>query len=135
MWSSARQKNITPLLEQLLDKGQTERLVFVWHQSHCQEEPPLPQDPKKPVFLKPLSKLWTSFPKYENYTLLIDDSPIKARVNPPNTAIHPREWTRDQKADSTLAEQGYLRQYLIALASDDNTVARFVASRPFNEPV
>jgi hypothetical protein len=110
-----------------------ERLLFVWGQQECREEAPQSESPQKPTFLKPLSKVWEEFPQYQTRTLLIDDSPVKARANPPHTAIHPREWTRAMQQDKGLGPDGCIRAYLARLSTEPGPVDSFVRQNPFVE--
>jgi hypothetical protein len=135
VWSSARIENIRPILNHLIAQEEGKHhphLIFVWGQAECQQEAPQPHTPKKPTFLKPLSKVYAKFPQYIGRALLIDDSPIKARDNPEFTAIHPKEWTRDLHMDDALAPHGALRQYLTRLAEAQDSLAEFVKANPFS---
>lgn len=56
-------------------------------------------------------------------TLLIDDSAYKAVENPPHTAVHPREWSAlesaqspDPQHDGALGEGGEVRRLLARVA-------------------
>lgn len=69
------------------------------------------------IIINQLSKLWRQYPVYrDGLTLLVDDTPEKARKNPPFTAIHPREWSREMRDDEGLGEGGGVRRYLERLA-------------------
>ncbi|KAK1310836.1 hypothetical protein QJS10_CPA08g00526 [Acorus calamus] len=65
-------------------------------------------DPKKPLFLKELKKIWDnessdlpwSKERYSSSnTLLIDDTPYKALLNPPNNAIFPHPYSVEHVDD------------------------------------
>ncbi|VVA35580.1 PREDICTED: ubiquitin domain-containing [Prunus dulcis] len=68
----------------------------------------------KPLFLKELKKVWegkcsktrsSSTGKYSSSnTLLMDNQPYKALLNPPHTAICPAEYKVDQVDDMALGE-------------------------------
>ncbi|KAG5556681.1 hypothetical protein RHGRI_007072 [Rhododendron griersonianum] len=78
----------------------------------------------KPIFLKELKKLWedpTDLPWHRGQyslsnTLLIDDAPYKALLNPPNTAIFPESYKFDMENDAVLGSNGELRLFLDGLA-------------------
>ncbi|MCO5586357.1 hypothetical protein L7F22_040297 [Adiantum nelumboides] len=99
-----------------------------------------PDNEWKPLFMKDLSKLWRkeklNLPWSEgdygpSNTLLVDDTPYKAVLNPPNTAIFPRSYTAQDHGDSFLA--GALRSYLEGIC-DAVSVQTYVATNPFGEP-
>lgn len=84
IWSSAMQHNVEALIEWTLGKERRGRLAFEWDQSRCPQEKH-PTHSHKPLFLKPLQDVWTQYPTWnESNTLLVDDSPLKAKRNPPN---------------------------------------------------
>ena len=98
----------------------------------------------KPILLKDLNKLW-AIPSYARFgprnTLLLDDSPYKAAMNPPNCAIHPAEYklARTEPADAhppaddnVLGVGGQLREYLARLAEAEH-VDTFVEASPWAE--
>jgi len=134
VWSSARLPNIYPILHELQPDESKRPFLFIWGQDQCTEDAPLPETPKKPLFLKRLAKVWEKYPEYVGRTLLVDDSLAKVRDNPPFTAIHPREWTRHMAEDQGLAPDSYLRTYLHALHAAPDAVAAFVQARPFSQP-
>ena len=162
VWSSAQQHNAKQLVSHIWGK-QRDKLAFVWGQDRCTHvgamDPKKPQS--KPILLKDLNELWKT-PSYARFgprnTLLIDDSPYKAVMNPANCAIHPEEYklggegggransveTAEKKPDdryrasddgkttdsSVLGEHGALRLYLSKLA-DCDFVDEFVATNSF----
>ncbi|MCO5573340.1 hypothetical protein L7F22_027109 [Adiantum nelumboides] len=111
------------------------------HQSDCTDVGlKAPDNEWKPLFMKDLSKLWRkeklNLPWSEgdfgpSNTLLVDDTPYKAVLNPPNTAIFPRSYTAQDHGDSFLA--GALRSYLEGIR-DAVSVQTYVANNPFGEP-
>lgn len=85
-----------------------------------------------------MTKVWKSkFPKgqfSESTTLLINNDPYKAILNPQNTAIFPEEYKADIHVnDSSLGPQGDLRKYLEGLAEADD-VPSYVKEHPFGKP-
>lgn len=96
IWSSAMEHNVTALVKWMLPQEEDQKkLLFQWHQEHCVKVPH-PDEKfrgKKPLFKKPLSKVWL---KYEEYgrddVLLVDDSKLKAADNPDGTLLCCPEW-------------------------------------------
>ncbi|CAK7325167.1 unnamed protein product [Dovyalis caffra] len=99
------------------------------------------ENKNKPIFFKELKKLWEN--KSSNLpwikgtflssnTLLIDDKPYKALLNPPHTAIFPTEYMPDQIDDATLGPNGDLRAYLDGLAKAADVPA-YVKEHPFGQ--
>lgn len=140
IWSSAREYNVNNLVNYVF--GDTkEKLAFSWHQSDCTDVGlKAPDNQFKPLFLKELSKLWGkvkgdlpwSIGDYGPFnTLLVDDTPYKAILNPPNTGIFPRSYTAQDYGDDFLG--GALRNYLEGIR-DAASVQVYVESNPFGEP-
>ena len=98
VWSSAQHHNARTLVNHVWGK-QRDRLAFVWGQDRCTHvgamDPNAGQTRSKPILLKDLRALWavSSYARFgPNNTLLLDDSPYKAVMNPAHTAIHPAEY-------------------------------------------
>ncbi|KAM7531643.1 hypothetical protein LguiB_035053 [Lonicera macranthoides] len=91
----------------------------------------------KPIFLKELKKVWEKKSirgKYSSAnTLLIDDEPYKALLNPPNTAIFPPKFKVENIEDEFLGPKGELQMYLDGLA-DSSSVPCYVKEHPFGQP-
>ncbi|MBA0858822.1 hypothetical protein Goshw_000748 [Gossypium schwendimanii] len=94
----------------------------------------------KPLVFKELRKLWRksdpNLPWEKGYynesnTLLIDDSPYKALLNPLDTAIFPHPFKFDMDDDS-LGVGGELRVYLERFALAEN-VQKFLELNPFGQ--
>ena len=136
VWSAANKDNVRGMLNVLLRPEHDKRLVFVLDQSHCDKDGVAPNNPHKPLFIKDLAKaVWAQHPQYASgRTLLLDDTPYKARRNPPHTALHPPEWTRHAPEDAELSPQGRVRTYLEALAAHDadEPVPDFLRRNPFD---
>mmetsp|Transcript_10931 Transcript_10931/g.17910 ORF Transcript_10931/g.17910 Transcript_10931/m.17910 type:complete len:313 (+) Transcript_10931:3-941(+) len=137
-WSSAQMKNIEALLNVLLNNEQLSNLVGIFDQESCTKACQDPKNPYKPLFLKPLCKVYKAYPKYSALnTLLVDDSLYKSVENEEFTSIHPKEWTRDMKNDKALLPGGSIREYLEKLACSASTatfrgVPSFVKAHPFD---
>ena len=152
VWSSAQHHNARTLVNHVWGK-QRDRLAFVWGQDRCTHvgamDPNAGQTRSKPILLKDLHALWavSSYARFgPNNTLLLDDSPYKAVMNPAHTAIHPAEyklsWGADglaagesedanrRIADELLGPSGALREYLAKL-SECETVTEYVAANPW----
>ena len=148
VWSSAQPHNARTLVSHIWGEHR-DKLAFVWGQDKCTHvgaaDPKKPRS--KPILLKDLQKLWAS-PSFARFgprnTLLLDDSPYKAAMNPDHCAIHPKAYAvgdvsasaRDAKplsdpADDALGPRGALRAYLARLATEADFVDAFVAATPW----
>ena len=146
VWSSAQAHNAKSLVNHVWGKHR-DKLAFVWGQDRCTHVGAMDRAKpnSKPILLKDLNKLW-AIPSYARFgprnTLLLDDSPYKAAMNPPNCAIHPAEYklARPDPAadparsdeDNVLGVGGELREYLAKLADADHVDA-FVEASPWAE--
>eukprot|EP01018_Ginkgo_biloba_P035927 Gb_27773 [translate_table: standard] len=139
IWSSAQKHNVDNLVDFIF--GDLKRkLVFSWHQIDCTDTGMrTPENTRKPLFLKELSKLWTKvkpgLPWEEgeygpSNTLLIDDTPYKALRNPPHTAIFPYPYKVGNDPDDILG--GPLRKYLEGISTAAN-VQHYVEHHPFGQ--
>ena len=96
VWSSAQQHNAKTLVSHIWGEHR-DKLAFVWGQDKCTHvgamDPAKPRS--KPILLKDLRKLW-AVPSFKRFgprnTLLLDDSPYKAAMNPEYCAIHPKAY-------------------------------------------
>lgn len=130
IWSSARQHNVDALIEWAFGPERRKRLAFEWDQSRClQEEHPIHKH--KPLFLKPLSSVWKEFIQWnESNTLLVDDSPLKAKCNPPHLLFSPPEWTiEDDTGKDDLGDDGKIKKFLVELSEWSKEVASFIQSK------
>ncbi|CAK7355727.1 unnamed protein product [Dovyalis caffra] len=75
---------------------------------------------------------WDKGDYSESNTLLLDDSPYKALLNPAHTAIFPYPYHFQNRNDNSLGAGGDLRVYLEELAAADN-VQEFVEHHPFGQ--
>mmetsp|Transcript_20635 Transcript_20635/g.25020 ORF Transcript_20635/g.25020 Transcript_20635/m.25020 type:complete len:272 (+) Transcript_20635:59-874(+) len=122
IWSSARVDNIQAIIDVVLNKKQRDSVKAVLDQSHCKWAGPHPNEPQKPLFLKELSRVWEVVGTPSN-TLLVDDSPEKADLNPPYTAVHPKPWCRENQHDTSLRKGGPLYAFFEKLAKHRDTAA------------
>ncbi|KAL8268511.1 hypothetical protein R6Q59_002309 [Mikania micrantha] len=137
--------NLTYNMECVLDflmRDTQHKLLFCWDLSHCTDTGfSTVENRCKRILLKEIRKLWekkdSNLPwelgEYdESNTLLVENAPCKALLNPPNTAIFPypyRYWNRE---DNSLGPKGDLRIYLERLAASEN-VQKFVSENSFGE--
>ncbi|KAJ1428089.1 HAD superfamily [Sesbania bispinosa] len=118
------------------------RTMPLINRSHCTTtEFSTVENREKPLVLKELWKLWEkvepSLPWEkgefnESNTLLLDDSPYKALMNPMHTAIFPYSYQYTDTKDSSLGPGGDLRAYLEGLAKAEN-VQEYVSLNPFGQ--
>ncbi|XP_015086833.1 uncharacterized protein LOC107029909 [Solanum pennellii] len=89
---------------------------------------------EKPIFLKQMKKIWEN--KYnilpfrggkfsESNTIMIDDEPHTALINPPNTAIFPPVFKVGNGRDTFLGPEGDFQKFLDGLV-DANDVPTYV---------
>ncbi|KAL6585434.1 hypothetical protein OROMI_002078 [Orobanche minor] len=137
LWSSARDHNIDGVLSSITG-GTRSKLVFVWGQDECTDSGyHCLHKVEKPLFLKNLKDLWEN--KYykgrysPSNTLLIDDEPHTALLNPPNTAIFPKPYKKHDTHDNDLGPNGELRKYLEGLV-DAKDVPSYVKEHPIGQP-
>ncbi|MQL76940.1 hypothetical protein Taro_009333, partial [Colocasia esculenta] len=94
IWSSATRRNVVGAVECVMGAF-ADRLLFIWDQGQCTDTGFKTLEKKdKPLFVKQLSKVWdedaihNSLPQWHRgrfsptNTLLVDDSPYKALLNP-----------------------------------------------------
>ncbi|KAF5182515.1 Haloacid dehalogenase-like hydrolase (HAD) superfamily protein, partial [Thalictrum thalictroides] len=141
VWSSRTKKNVDSVINFIMpDKKQ--ELLFCWDQSHCTETGfNTVENDCKPLVFKELKKLWDKHEpnlpwekgEYnESNTLLLDDSPYKALLNPPNTAIFPNSYDFQNLMDNSLGPGGDLRMYLERLATAEN-IQNYIQQNPFGQ--
>ncbi|KAL7616092.1 hypothetical protein Lser_V15G01961 [Lactuca serriola] len=135
LWSSAMEHNIDKVLTQITGELKN-KFLFTWDQNQCTKTRfTCFGNDYKPLFLKELKYIWEQkYPSGEyssSNTLLITD-PEKALLNPPNTAIFPKEYDIKNKNDDFLGPNGELRAFLDGLA-DAIDVPSYVKDNPFGE--
>ncbi|XP_051113356.1 uncharacterized protein LOC127239307 [Andrographis paniculata] len=141
VWTSRQKWNNDPILDFLLGSDK-DKLLFCWDQSHCTNTGFNTIEKRhKPLLLKKLKKLWDkSEPDLpwekgaydETNTLLLDDTPYKALLNPPFTAVFPYSYKFTDRADNSLGPGGDLRVYLEGLAAAEN-VQEYVRRNLFGQ--
>lgn len=141
IWSSRTRKNVDMVTDLLLSDKQ-HKLLFSWDASYCTTTKfNTRENRNKPMVFKELSKLWDKYERglpwekgqyNESNTLLLDDTPYKALLNPPHTAIFPYSYKFQDGNDSSLGLGGDLRVYLEALAAVED-VQKFVKRNPFGQ--
>nr|GEX04853.1 putative FCP1-like domain, HAD-like domain protein [Tanacetum cinerariifolium] len=141
IWSSTSRYNMEKLIDFLMRDYQDE-LLFCWDRARCTDTGfRTVENINSTLFLKELRKLWEKkdpdlpweIGEYdETNTLLIENAPHKALLNPPNTAIFPYPYRYSQTEDNALGPKGDLRMYLERLAASED-VQKFVAENPYGQ--
>ncbi|CAK8544001.1 unnamed protein product [Lathyrus sativus] len=137
IWSSAMEHNIDGALSCAIGSSKN-KLLFVWDQDKCTDSGfKSLENKQKPLFFKELKEVWSRVNKGGPYsasnTLLIDDKPYKAFLNPPNTAIFTESYDAEDKQDKALDPKGELCKYLKGLAEADD-VQSYVKENGFGIP-
>ncbi|XP_038876600.1 uncharacterized FCP1 homology domain-containing protein C1271.03c-like isoform X2 [Benincasa hispida] len=141
IWSSRNRKNVSRMVDYLMG-DMKHGLLFCWDLSHCTASEFYTVEKKhKRLVFKQLRKVWEkqdpNLPwkqgEYnESNTVLVDDSPYKSLLNPPNTAVFPYSYTFLDEEDTSLSTRGDLRIYLEGLAEAEN-VQKYVGQNPFGQ--
>ncbi|XP_073057825.1 uncharacterized protein [Primulina eburnea] len=141
IWSSRAKEVIDRIVDYLLGNLQP-KLLFCWNMSQSTQSGfKTLENIHKPLVCKELRKIWEndgckfSWKKgryNESNTLLIDDSPYKALLNPLHTAIFPHPYHYEDKDDNSLGPGGDLRVYLEGLLKSEN-VQEYVEHHPFGQ--
>lgn len=142
IWSSAKKWNLDFAMDCVLGRLRG-KLLFTWDQDHCTDSGFTTLEIKnKPIFFKELRKLWENndldLPwragEYSaSNTLLIDDKPYKALMNPPNTAIFPVEYDSVDVNDNALSPKSELWCFLDGLAEAEDAPT-YVKDHPIGQP-
>ncbi|XP_028796600.1 ubiquitin-like domain-containing CTD phosphatase 1 [Neltuma alba] len=141
VWSSRMKKNVDKVINCLIS-DMRHKLLFCWDHSHCTPTSFATLENKhKPLVFKDLRKIWEKhdpdLPWEKGYynesnTLLLDDSPYKALLNPPHTSIFPYPYTYQKKGDNSLGVGGDLRVYLEGLVKAEN-MAGYIEQNPYGQ--
>lgn len=141
IWSSRKKNNVDRITEFLLG-DMKKRLLFCWDMSYCATTTlGSLENRHKYVVFKDLNQLWEKHdPRLpwqkgdynESNTVLLDDSPYKALLNPPYTAIFPQSYSHQNKSDTSLGNGGDLRLHLEKLVEAEN-VQDFIKKNPFGQ--
>ncbi|KAJ8537701.1 hypothetical protein K7X08_014241 [Anisodus acutangulus] len=138
LWSSAMERNMDAILDNVM-VGLRRKLLFVWDQQKCVDSGfKCLEKKEKPIFLKPMKKIWEN--KYdllpfrggkfsESNTLMIDDEPHIALINPPNTAVFPPIFKVGNGKDTFLGPKGDMQKFLDGLVDADD-VPTYVKEHP-----
>ncbi|KAJ4832895.1 hypothetical protein Tsubulata_026355 [Turnera subulata] len=142
IWSSAKRHNLMHALDCVMAEHRS-KLLFVWGQDECTNSGFYTLENKaKPIFLKELTKLWESKDSNLSWpagkfssanTLLIDDQPYKALLNPPHTGIFPAAYNVKDENDEALGPDGELWRFLDGLVEAAD-VTSYVEGHPFGQP-
>ncbi|KAI3784919.1 hypothetical protein L1987_44027 [Smallanthus sonchifolius] len=133
IWSSRIMKNLEPMIDYLLGHWKKELLFSVGIGTL--------EANSKSIVVKDLRKIWdtddpdNSWVKgtfHESNTLLLDDSPYKALLNPKHTGIFPASYSYRNSGDNFLGPKGDLQNYLEGLAAVDD-VKTYVEQHPFGQ--
>ncbi|KAG6396125.1 hypothetical protein SASPL_142266 [Salvia splendens] len=141
VWSSRSKRIIERVVDYLLG-DQKDKLLFCWDMSHSTQTGfNTLENVYKPLVFKELRKIWQnddpSLPwkngdYNESNTLLLDDSPYKALLNPVHTAIFPNSYHYKDSNDNSLGPGGDLRVYLEGLLQSEN-VQKYVEQHPIGQ--
>ncbi|KAI9121446.1 hypothetical protein K1719_008479 [Acacia pycnantha] len=141
VWSSRLKKNVDKVINCLMG-DMRHKLLFCWDQSQCTPTSfGTLENTHKPLVFKDLRKIWEKRDPnlpwekgyyHESNTLLLDDSPYKALLNPPHTSIFPYTYTYQDKSDNSLGVGGDLRVYLEGLVKAGN-MAEYVEQNPYGQ--
>ncbi|XP_021845565.1 uncharacterized protein [Spinacia oleracea] len=142
IWSSRSRKIIDRLVNYLMG-DMKDQLTFCWDLSYCTGSNFRTLENKhKALVFKELRKVWESYDDPdlpwkkgefdESNTLLLDDTPYKALLNPPHTAIFPYSYDYKYRADDAIGPGGNIREYLEELAMVDN-VQEYIEQHPFGQ--
>ncbi|XP_008230903.1 PREDICTED: uncharacterized protein LOC103330124 isoform X2 [Prunus mume] len=141
VWSSRSKRIVERVLDYLMG-DMKHNLLFCWDLSHCTATGfRTLENRHKTLVFKELRRIWEkhdpSLPwekgvYNESNTLLLDDSPYKALLNPAHTAVFPRPYTFQRGSDTSLGPGGDLRVYLEGLAAAEN-IQEFIEQEPFGQ--
>ncbi|CAN0922879.1 hypothetical protein LINGRAHAP2_LOCUS33275 [Linum grandiflorum] len=114
----------------------------VYDQSHCTiTQFRTVENRHKPLVFKELKRVWekqdSQLPWERGYfnesnTLLVDDSPYKALLNPVHSAIYPDSYSYQDVDDNSLGDGGNIRVYLEQICGAEH-VQKFVEMNPFGQ--
>ncbi|KAL8229196.1 hypothetical protein R6Q57_014096 [Mikania cordata] len=140
IWSSRTRKVLDPVVDYLLGDLK-KKLVFLWDLSHCTSSSVRSlENQHKLIVFKNLRKIWegkilnASENRYydESNTLMLDDSPYKALLNPKHTGIFPLPFHYKDINDNFLGPDGYLRVYLQGVVTTGN-IKKYIEQHPFGQ--
>lgn len=141
IWSSRSERIATRVIDYLMG-DMKHKLLFCWDLSQCTATGfRTLENRHKTLVFKELRRLWEKHDpdlpwekgEYnELNTLLLDDSPYKALLNPAYTAVFPHPYKFGDGGDNSLGAGGDLRVYLEELSAAED-VQKFVEKNPFGQ--
>ncbi|KAK9051442.1 hypothetical protein SSX86_028069 [Deinandra increscens subsp. villosa] len=141
VWTSTTRNNTQHALDFLMRETQ-HKLLFCWNLSQCTDTGFEPVESNcNRLLVKELRKLWEKkdpnlpweLGEYnESNTLLVENTPQRALLNPPHTSIFPYPYHYWNTEDNSLGPEGDLRIYLEKLAASEN-VQKFVSENSFGQ--
>ncbi|MED6140402.1 hypothetical protein PIB30_092804 [Stylosanthes scabra] len=141
IWSSRTKKN-TDMVTDYLMGSMKHKLLFCWDAFHCTKTSfKTPENKHKPLVFKDLRKIWEKhdpcLPWEKGYynesnTLLLDDSPYKALLNPPQNSVFPHTFSFQNRSDNSLGGRGDVREYLDGLANA-KSMKKYVEEHPIGQ--
>ncbi|KAB2613768.1 hypothetical protein D8674_036084 [Pyrus ussuriensis x Pyrus communis] len=141
VWSSRSKRIVEKVIDYLMG-DMKHKLLFCWDLSHCTPTGFRTLENKhKTLVFKELRRIWEkqdpSLPwekgaYNESNTVLLDDSPYKALLNPAHTSVFPYPFTFQRGSDTSLGPGGDIRVYLEGLAAAEN-IQEFVEQQPFGQ--
>lgn len=141
VWSSRSERIATRVIDYLMG-DMKHKLLFCWDLSQCTATGfRTLENRHKTLVFKELRRLWEKHDpnlpwekgEYnESNTLLLDDSPYKALLNPAYTSVFPHPYKFSDGIDSSLGDGGDLRVYLEELSAAKD-VQKFVEKKPFGQ--
>ena len=110
IWTTAMRHNAKIMLNIL--NLHVEELLFLWTADECCVGTGLDEKGKR-LLTKPLQKVWSYFPSYnQDNTLLIDDSRLKTAMNPLNTVHIPTPYCDPDNFDDALSTNGSISLFV-----------------------
>jgi hypothetical protein len=127
-WSSYGNKKMQRYMDEIKKRSSLNIPThnILW-QEHCYQAKGVDDvNPRKPVLMKPLGRVFDRFPHatVEN-TLLIDDSPTKNALNHPDQAIHPPPYIDDNTGTWFGLQE--LENWLAGLRDSHKPVQQYVS--------
>ncbi|KAB2634508.1 hypothetical protein D8674_041807 [Pyrus ussuriensis x Pyrus communis] len=141
VWSSRSKRIVEKVIDYLMG-DMKHKLLFCWDLSHCTATGFRTLENKhKTLVFKELRRVWEKQDPglpwekgayNESNTVLLDDSPYKALLNPAHTSVFPYPFTFQRGSDTSLGPGGDIRVYLERLAAAEN-IQEFVEQQPFGQ--
>ncbi|XP_028963696.1 uncharacterized protein LOC126582825 isoform X2 [Malus sylvestris] len=141
VWSSRSKRIVEKVIDYLMG-DMKHKLLFCWDLSHCTATGfRTLENRHKTLVFKELRRVWEKQEPglpwekgayNESNTVLLDDSPYKALLNPAHTSVFPYPFTFQRGSDTSLGPGGDIRVYLEGLAAAEN-IQEFVEQQPFGQ--